>query len=324
MNEKLFNALDICLQALENGETLDAALARFPEFQAELRPLLETSRHAQTLAAPAVPSDAQRRGRARLLQHAAEMREAKRAPKRTWLYNFRPLAVTLTILVIFLASTGLVRASSGALPGDNLYQVKRAWEGARLLTAFTHEAREALHLEYESERLHEVDELLVEGREEPVTFSGYVVTQDKSQWNVAGVPVRITDQTKISGAAIDIGAGVRITGQTDADGFLVAQSIQILPVGTIIPPIDDDSDGDEDGVDNDDDVNGPPARATETPLPVATATPFVTGTPSPTETVVPTETETENEEEKEKEKEKEKEEEEEEKENENEENEGEN
>ena len=300
MNEKLFNALDICLQALENGETLDSALARFPEFETELRPLLETSRHAQTLAAPVIPSDAQRRGRARLLQRAAEMREAKRAPKRTWVYSLRPIAVAFLLFLFAFSGNQLVHASSGALPGDGLYSVKRIWEGTRLLLTFNQTTRETLRMEYESERVHEIDELLAEGREEPVTFSGYVVTQDKSQWTVAGVPVRVTEQTKVSGVAIVVGAGVRITGQTDADGFLVAQSIQILPAGTIIPPIDHE-DGDDDG--DEDDIET--ATPTSTPLPVSTITPIVTGTPEPTETPGATETESESENENENENEKE-------------------
>jgi hypothetical protein len=44
-------------------------------------------------------------------------------------------ALVLT-LVFFFSGTGLVRASSSTLPGDNLYGVKRTWEDVRLLFVF--------------------------------------------------------------------------------------------------------------------------------------------------------------------------------------------
>ncbi len=278
MNEKLLNALETCLQALEQGETLDSVLARFPALAADLRPILDASLHARTLSGPP-PSDAvQRRGRARLLQRAAEMREAKRAPKRTWLYNFRPLAVTLMLVIFFLSGTGLVRASSGALPGDNLYGVKRTWEGVRLLLTLNAEVRETLELEYGNERLHEIDELLAEGREEPVTFSGHVTAQNSDVWTVAGVPVRISSQTRLPEQPIETGAGLRITGRTDTEGFLVADTIDLLPPGATIPPIDNDG-GDDHDEDDDETLTASP-----TPIPTGTPVPFPTATGTATAT----------------------------------------
>jgi hypothetical protein len=295
MNKKLFDALETCLQAIEKGETMDSALARFSEFQAELRPLLEASLHARTLRGSQPSDAAQRRGRARLLQRAAEMREQNRKPKRTWLYNFRPLAVTLAVLTIFFASTGLVRASSGALPGDGLYPVKRTWEGVQLLFTFDTMEREGLELEHENERLHEINELLAKGREEPVSFSGYVTAQDGDLWMVAGVPVRISSQTRLPGNAVVTGTGVKIVGRTDAQGFLIAQSVDILPAGTIIPPIDDDSHEKEGENDDDDDGTRNPLLPLETPTALPTLIGGETETPTPAGTVIITETETETE-----------------------------
>jgi uncharacterized membrane protein YgcG len=240
MSEKLFDALEICLQAIEQGETINAALGRFPALAGELRPMLEASLHAQALAGAAVPSDAQRRGRARLLQRAAEMREAKRTPRRTWVFSLRPVAVTLFVVIFFLSSTGLVRASSGTIPGDNLYPVKRTWEDVTLIFASNSQSRETLQLTYETERVDEIGELLAKGRTEPVSFSGYVTAQTNDQWTVAGIPVIINSDTKLPATAIAVGAAVMVTGTTDSHGFLVAQSIETVAPGTIVPEIDSD------------------------------------------------------------------------------------
>lgn len=296
MSEKLYHALEVCLLAIENGETPDAALARFPQFEAELRPLLHASLQARTLAASAIPSEAQRRGRTRLLQHAAEMREAKRAPKRTWLYQFRPLAIALILLAFFFTGTNLVRASSTALPGDGLYPVKRTWEGVQLLFVFFDEVkREGLELEHENERLHEINELLAKGREEPVTFSGYVTAQNGDLWTVAGVPVRISSQTRLPQNAVQTGAGIRVTGRTDAQGFLIAQRVEVLPPGTVIPPIEEEGSEEEHEEEEENEENEesePSFLASQTPAPFSTATVVGTGTPTPAGTISVTATET--------------------------------
>ncbi|MBI3739338.1 MAG: hypothetical protein HY258_09865, partial [Chloroflexi bacterium] len=172
MNNKLYDALENSLSALEQGQELDAVLARYPDLAAELRPMLETSLHARTMSGVPVSGDVQRRGRSRLLQRAAEMREAKKS-KRRIIPMFPRMALTLGLVgVLVLSSTGLVSASSGALPGDQLYPVKRTWEGVRLLFVFNPGGRDLLESQYEQERLDEIDELLAKGRSASVIFAG--------------------------------------------------------------------------------------------------------------------------------------------------------
>ena len=235
MSEKLFDALETCLQAIEQGATLDEILARFPALAKDLRPILETSLHARTLADSPLPDGLQRRGRARLLQRASQMRETKRAPRRTWLYNFRPLAVTITLVFFLLSSTGLVSASSGALPGDHLYPVKRTWEDMRLLFTFGEENRETLTLNYENERQEETSELLAGGRVASVSFSGYVTAQTNIQWIVSGIPVSIAEQTVLPMEPLVVGSAVTVYGVTSADGHVDATSVAIVPAGTLVP-----------------------------------------------------------------------------------------
>ena len=250
MSERLFDALETCLQALEQGETIDAALARFPALAADLRPILETSLHARTLGGLPLPEGIQHRGRARLLQRAAEMREAKHAPRRSWLVQFRPLAVALMLVVFFLSGTGLVRASTTSLPGDNLYPVKRTWEDVRLLFTFEKVQRVNLEMEYETERLGEIGELLAEGRIEPISFSGYVTAQTDSQWTVSGIPVAISAQTVLSGEPVTVGTAVTVYGMTTLAGSVEAHSINTVPAGTPIPtpkPEDENEPDDDEG-----------------------------------------------------------------------------
>ena len=243
MNNKLYDTLEICLQALENGDSLDSILTRYPDLESELRPILEAAQQARAMPAPMPSTEAMRRGKARLLQQAAEMREAKRPTRgrQRVIPLFQRLAISLSLTVAALmGGTGLVQASSTALPGENLYPVKRTWEDMRLLFVFSPTAREALTGEYEQERLDEVSELLREGRVVSITFSGVVTESSTSRIVVSTVPVAITNSTTFSGDPLTVGSAVIVTGQTDSAGHVSAMAVQVLPPGSVVPTGEND------------------------------------------------------------------------------------
>ncbi len=233
----LYNALETCLQALEQGQTPDSALARYPEFAAQLRPLLEVSLRARTSSGHPIPDEIRRRGRARLLQHAAQL-ASRRAPRRL-IPPWPRLALAFGLAaVLLLSSTGLVNASSGALPGDRLYPVKRTWESLRLLLVFHPEERELLESHFEQERLDEIDELLIRGRTAPIAFSGLVTQMQGEQWRVSGIPLRITASTRLPQAPLSEGSPIAVQGMTRPDGVVEALEIRLLPPGTLLPPLE--------------------------------------------------------------------------------------
>ena len=235
MNNNLYDTLEICLQELENGADLETVLARYPAYAGELRPILKASIQARAMAVPAPSPAAVRRGRAKLLQHASEMREAKAAPRKRMIPVFQRLAISFALTALFLTSgTGLVGASSSALPGEKLYPVKLTWENVRLMFAFSHEAQEALEHAFENERLHEVSELLTEGRHETIKFDG-VYTIVNGVAYVSGIQVVFLDTSVLPTEPLTDGMAVTVTGHTNAQGFVEIESIVPLPVGTVVP-----------------------------------------------------------------------------------------
>jgi hypothetical protein len=235
MNKRSIAALEYCLQALEDGADLQAVLARYPDLADELRPLLVTASQARAMAVP-VPEASQqavRLGRQRLMQRVAQMRPAARPSLMPRLQRF---AFSLGLALIFLMSgTGLVRASSSTLPGDELYPVKRTWEDVRLLFVFAPGHRDALEGEYEQERLQEVSQVLQKGRVVPITFTGLITSQQDGLITVSGVPVAITNQTQFSGTQAILGASIIVSGTTDMQGHVVAHYVQVLPPGSVVP-----------------------------------------------------------------------------------------
>jgi len=153
----------------------------------------------------------------------------------------RRVAVTLIVVVaIFVSGTGLVRAASTTLPGDNLYPVKRTWEDVLLLFTFNLQEREGLEVEHENERLHELQELFAEGRSAEVDFVGLVTSQNGNEWLVAGIPVVISAQTEMRGSSITIGSPVRVKGQAQGNGSVFADRVELLPSGAILPELNEE------------------------------------------------------------------------------------
>jgi hypothetical protein len=233
MNNKLYDALEICLQEIENGAALEHVLARFPDLAHELRPILKASLKARALgAAASAPSpEVIRRGRAKLLQRASEMREAKVAPRRRVIPIFQRLALSLGLTATFLLSgTGLVGASATALPGENLYPVKRTWEDVQLFFILNKDTRDAVNSQFETERLHEVNELIADGRHEIIQFAG-VFMQVNGVNYVSGVTVLVPANLQMPAN----GARVIISGRTNAQGFVELESIELAPDGVFVP-----------------------------------------------------------------------------------------
>ena len=240
MNEKLYEALEVCLRAIETGVDIESVLKLYPQMTDELRPLLEASTQAQSLRAPSIPEAAMRSGRARVLQHAAEMRESAPRPRKRWaMFAFPRLATSLALALVFLLSgTGLVSASTGALPGDHLYPVKRSWEDLRLFFMFSPEGREGLESEFEQERLDEISSLLNKGRNEPIAFAGLVTAQDTNQWKISGITVMITSSSRLPVDSVTVGVPVMVIGHTDSQGFVEVDILEELGSGTSLPPLE--------------------------------------------------------------------------------------
>ncbi len=273
MNE-LADALEESLRALEKGQMVETVLMQHPGLESELRPLLEASVLARGARKLVVPGDVKRRGRARLLEHAAGLREAKRALPRRMIPIFPRTAVALGLVILLvLTSTGFVSASSGALPGEQLYPVKRTWEGVRLFFVFSPGEHDLLESEFDQERLNETDQLLGRKLTAPITFTGLVSRQADGQWLVSGIPVSVAAATFPTTSSISDGAPVMITGITRSDGTVQAQDVQLLQPGGLLPPfepsenIEPHASGAQEGV-----------NVTSTPV---SATPVTSGLASP-------------------------------------------
>ena len=265
----LYDALESCLHDIENGADVEAVLLRYSDIADELRPIVQASVNAKRLVAPRPSVDVMQRNRARLLQRASEMRSAnvKPLPRYGWPVQLRRVAVTLIVLAaLFASGTGLVRAASTTLPGDNLYPVKRTWEDVSLLFTLDLQQRESLAVEHENERLEECYELIEEGRSARVDFAGIVTQQNGDEWLVSGITIVIAPQTDFHDGPVFVGDPVRVFGILQSNDSVLVERIDQLPSGAQLPDIGNSGEGSNSGsggdvngndVTNEDDSSGP-------------------------------------------------------------------
>lgn len=278
----LEEAFNECVELLLAGRPVDDYLQAHPEQAAALAPLLETAdlarrRRAVPPRSPEVAAHSRQRFMAAAQSMAAGRRSATGffAALSAWwsgtlagLAGPRRLAYALAVLLIVvmlvgLSATQIITASVEALPGDPLYQVKLITEQVQLTLARDPAARAEIEALIGARRVQEAQAITVLRR--PVAFlriSGPIEAISDAEWQVAGLTLVITEQTKIVGVpAVAAQAFVELTAP--GDGRLVAIAIYISPVaGRSIQP-----------------------TAAEPPTPSPTATPEPS---SPTPTATPT------------------------------------
>jgi hypothetical protein len=103
--QEFANALALCLEAIEAGQTLDQCLARYPQFADELAPLLNTANQLRSTAWPALSAGGRVHGRKRM--HAALEQKGRSAWWRTsWVQAGLALMLLLFAATSWLAWPG--------------------------------------------------------------------------------------------------------------------------------------------------------------------------------------------------------------------------
>ena len=257
----ILEAFNDCVDRLARGEGIENCLRAYPQFAAELAPMLEAGLLARrTALTPEEMQPSQERVRFRLERELARAPLVQSAPR--WTLRYVAGWVIAFALVLMLISSGTAIYAQNSLPGDALYGYKRLSEAVRLRLAslpFTAD-EDALTATFAEERREEVREVVAIGREVEVEFEGVVEAVGDVTVLVSGFVVRTNSEV------LDFAIGERVTvrARSTADGELIAIAItrrDPLPINT-------------------------PLQPTQTP----TSRPTTTATPTPTREIRPTET----------------------------------
>ncbi|MDK1046203.1 MAG: DUF5667 domain-containing protein [Anaerolineales bacterium] len=175
------DVLDRCLLRIQSGQaTLEECLIDNPEHAQELEALLRVAAVTHAQLAPAGPSQTFLAHSPKRVMNLVRARLKTSTPSRrrrpVWIgQSAYRLAGVLLALALLIGSVGVAYASADALPGDNLYGIKRGLERAALVVSLSAEGDAELWLEQADRRIAEVEELVRRGRGKDVglALAGY-------------------------------------------------------------------------------------------------------------------------------------------------------
>lgn len=229
MNSALENKLIDCLDALQQGESIEHILDRYPKDAELLRPLLETAvKLAEFRLNPSLA--AQKKSREAFLAEASALRAASRSPRFRLLRLQRLVMPLAALVLISMIGFGLISTSARANPGEALYGTKRLVENIQLALAADPIVKTELAEQFRQERIREIQLLLDEGRDADVEYDGIIERMEAALWLIGGLDVQVGDNTRISGVP-QVGKLANVKARTLA-GNLVAVEIVIEPGGT--------------------------------------------------------------------------------------------
>lgn len=178
-------ALEECLASMHSGDELDLCLKRYPEYSAELRPLLQAAQKLELAGDVVASPEFKTRTRARL---GEQLRVRPRRP--VWR---RPAlvvryAASLAVLVLTFATTGFALAQN-ALPGDFLYSWKLTSEQ---VWRSLHTNRVYVDLELTQRRLQEWLAVQADPQLAPAALEAYAASLHVLEADVALMPQKAT------------------------------------------------------------------------------------------------------------------------------------
>lgn len=191
MGKDFENILDKCIAQIRSGEAdVASCLNKYPEYAAQLRPLLEIAVLLHREPQPQPRPEALSRGERLLQDRVAEKRSSKavkgrlagairdriglgeNAPRRSPLppmrWRLRWVAIVAGIVAFISIGGGVIAASSYSMPGDFLYPVKIASEQVWLMLTPSEGGKGEFHIALAERRMQEIAEMSRRGKTDQV------------------------------------------------------------------------------------------------------------------------------------------------------------
>ncbi len=126
-DRQLDNILEQCLERLlVRGETIEECLASYRQQAEALKPLLQTAAAAKRIRT--LEPSPEFRAKARYQFRSALQAAASRKSRPFFIWRFKWATAVAVVLVLLLASGGVLAAASNSMPDEPLYNVKLAVE----------------------------------------------------------------------------------------------------------------------------------------------------------------------------------------------------
>jgi hypothetical protein len=161
MSDNFEVVLNICLDRIAKGDSIKQCLSEYPQFAAQLDPLLKTALSIQRVSAIKPRSEFKAEAKYRILMKL-EKRKKNVVNKEPFFRRMPRWATVLIValIIILVGSSGTVAASANSLPGDKLYPVKIASERVQTAFVFSDENRVKVEVKLVERRVDELTGLI--------------------------------------------------------------------------------------------------------------------------------------------------------------------
>ncbi len=211
-------ALDGAIELVRQGQSLEEALAQYPQYSTQLKPLLTAAMHLGQAAATLPGAGFKARGRAALEGHMALT--PRRGGSR-WLR----LAASLAVVTLTLAATTTAMAQS-ALPGQRLHSVK----------LYSEQVWRSLHsnpiqadLQIAQRRLEELLALEGDAERVPAALGAYASALDVLRRDLEALPDRaLSAQQVLHGQREQVQGILEQAGSTVEEVFTILPTLDVL------------------------------------------------------------------------------------------------
>ena len=219
-NEERLTFFEHAFSKIQTGEALESVLQDLPDDPE----LIQSIQVAFLLHTPSpLPNPLAQQSSKQAFITAARKMTGDEKKIRFWdrIFGIRLATQLIIISFVLLASltiSGLVSAQS--LPGQPLYSFKRTVEKMQL--ALTRDALGKLQLEevLDARRVNEVIRLMQSGKNQAVSFAGWLAQDQHGVWSVQGIPLIMDQESPVWNALLN-GAYIEVYGKSQTDGVLV-------------------------------------------------------------------------------------------------------
>lgn len=163
---RIEEAFNDCFDRLLSGESLESCLSRYPQYAAELYPMLTTAFNIKRMAYPIQPRPEFKYWASVRLQGVQDYLNKYPGETRSGAFQWRRswVIALASVFIIILATGGTAAASSDALPDQALYGVKLAVEQTQLALTFSEIDKAELHTQFAEKRAQEISALADQGK----------------------------------------------------------------------------------------------------------------------------------------------------------------
>ncbi|MDH4210367.1 MAG: DUF5667 domain-containing protein [candidate division WOR-3 bacterium] len=154
MKQRIEDVLDELIAEICKGKTIGDCLSKYPQYEEELRPLLELAVKIDEIPTPEPDVEAVRAAMSRVQKPL--MRQKRLDLRGFFAFKTLPVRAIAIFLFLFVFEMTTVSLSAKSLPGHFLYPVKRFAEEVQHLLTIDSEGMARLHVVLAGRRTHEL------------------------------------------------------------------------------------------------------------------------------------------------------------------------